>query len=351
MSKKELSGIRLMAKKLGVSTATISRALSPSTAHMVKEERRKEIIELADKLRFRPNPGARLIQRGVVQSIGVLIPRQEDVFFSEFYGRFMGGMIQSLSHTDWEVRISALKGENSDIVGELRRVALGCSGLIYAGLPLTTEQVDSLSGYHSPLILLRSTLPPDYPVDKVNCHVLGVDNYNGAITAIKYITQLGHRDLGIVLGPPDSRDFAEREKGYRDGLEKVGIPARDEMFFQGSYDQETGRAACDYFMSRDKRPTALICSSDSAAFGALYHAKDMGVSCPADLSIIGYDDGPWAISCMPRLTTIRQPLGKLTNCAANLLMQSILDPKTPFAQKIELPVVLNTRESTAYLKR
>ena len=74
MREKKLNGIRLMAQKLGVSTATISRALSPETSHLVKEERRKEILELADKMRYRPNPGARLIQRGVGSTIGVLIP-------------------------------------------------------------------------------------------------------------------------------------------------------------------------------------------------------------------------------------------------------------------------------------
>ena len=74
MREKELTGIRLIAKELGVSTATISRALNPGTAHLVKEEKRQEILELADKMRYRPNPGARLIQRGVSSTIGVLIP-------------------------------------------------------------------------------------------------------------------------------------------------------------------------------------------------------------------------------------------------------------------------------------
>jgi DNA-binding LacI/PurR family transcriptional regulator len=145
MKEKQLTGIRLMAQKLGVSTATISRALSPETSHLVKEERRKAILELADKMRYRPNPGARLIQRGMSSTIGVLIPGDEDVFFSEFYGRFMGGMIQAIKDTDWEVRINALKDGSENVLDEFRRVGLGCSGLIYAGLPLTT------AGYGSTL--------------------------------------------------------------------------------------------------------------------------------------------------------------------------------------------------------
>ena len=350
MKQKELTGIRLMAKELGVSTATISRALSPETSHLVKEERRKEILELADKMRYRPNPGARLIQRGINPTLGVLIPGEEDVFFSEFYGRFMGGMIQAINDTDWEVRINALKGDSENILDEFRRIGLGCSGLIYAGLPLSKEQVEELSGYHSPLILLNSVLPPDYPVDEVGCHVMGVDNYNGAITAAKYIGQLGHKRVGVILGPTDSRDFSERARGYRDGFKLAGIEWEVSLVFQGSYDQESGRAGCDYFLKCKEPPSALICASDNIAFGALDCAKENGLNCPKDLSIIGFDDGPWAIACSPKLTTIRQPLGALTGRAVQLLIKSVSELSARKAQRIDLSAVLNIRESTTFFR-
>lgn len=350
MSKKELTGIRLMAQTLGVSTATISRALNPGTSHLVKAERREEIMELADKMRYRPNPGARLIQRGVSPTVSVLIPEDEDVFFSEFYARFMGGMVKAMSDSDWEVRINALgRGAGSgDILDELRRAGLGCSGLIYAGVPLTEEEIGRISGYHSPLVLLSSVLPPGYPVDSVNCHVLGVDNYNGARDALRYIVQLGHKNVGVILGPSESRDFSERERGYRDGVKAAGLELDERMFFRGSYDQESGRAACEYFLSLDPVPTALVCASDNIAFGALDYAKGQGVDCPKGISIIGFDDGPWAIACSPKLTTVRQPLGALTERAASILVNAAVDPGEGL--HIELPTSLNVRESTAYVR-
>jgi DNA-binding LacI/PurR family transcriptional regulator len=351
MKEKELTGIRLMAQKLGVSTATISRALNPETSHLVKEERRKDILELADKMRYRPNPGARLIQRGVSSTIGVLIPSDEDVFFSEFYGRFMGGMLQAIKDTDWEVRINALKDGSGSVLDEFRRVGLGCSGLIYAGQPLTTKGMDQLSEYHSPLILMSSVIPPDYPIEKVGCHVLGIDNYGGAVTAAKYIAKQGHKRIGLIVGPDESRDFSERTKGYLDGLKQAGIIVSDDMVFQGSYDQESGRAGCEYFMGKESMPTALICASDNIAFGALDYAKDHGVSCPKDVSIIGFDDGPWAIACSPKLTTIRQPLGALTSRAVEVLMQAVGDPSADCRQRVNLSPVLNTRESTTYARK
>ena len=336
-----------MAEQLGVSTATISRALNPETSHKVKEKRRREILELADKMRYHPNPGARLIQQGHNATLGVLIPSQEDVFFSEFYGRLLGGVIHAVTGTDWGVRINTISLSGKGVLDEFRRVGLGSSGLIYAGTPLTAQQVDELSCYYSPLVLLSSALPPEYPVEKVGCHVLGVDNYNGAISAVNYIVGLGHKCIGVILGPGESRDFAEREKGYREGLAHAGIELDEDMIFRGSYDQETGRAGCRYFMAKKQMPTALICASDSIAFGAMDHAKEQGLKCPRNISIIGFDDGPWAMACSPKLTTIRQPLGALIEHAVALLGNSIKDPGANHRQRLFLTGYLKVRESTA----
>ena len=349
MRKKELHGIRLMAQNLGVSTATISRALSPETSHLVKEERRKEILELADKMRYRPNPGSRLIQRGVGSTIGVLIPGDEDVFFYEFYGRFLNEMIQATKDTVSEVRINALTHETGNILEELRHIGLGCSGLVYAGLPLSIEDMDQISNYHSPLILLNSVIPVEYPIEKVNCHVIGVDNYGGAVAAANYIAKQGHKRIGLVVGPEESRNFSERTKGYLDCLKKAKISIPDEMIFAASYDQESGRAGCEYFMGQKQMPTALICASDNIAFGALDFAKEHGLKCPKDVSIIGFDDGPWAMACTPKLTTMRQPIGTLTARAVDILMQSVADPEANYRQHINLDTILNIRDSTRFM--
>ena len=247
------------------------------------------------------------------------------------------------------MRINTIKQDAEDFVDELRRIGLGCSGLIYAGLPITEKQIEDLKYYHSPLVLLRSVLQPEYPLDAVPCHTLGVNNYQGVVDSIKYVTQLGHKNIGIILGPRESRNFAEREDGYGAALEQCGIEATDDMFFHGSYDQGAGRAGIRYFLGQKKKHTALICSSDNAAFGALYEAKDAGLKCPEYLSIIGFDDGPWAISCAPKLTTVRQPLANLADRSVSVLMQSILDPSNHKVQSIELSTTISKRDSTAYL--
>jgi LacI family transcriptional regulator/LacI family repressor for deo operon, udp, cdd, tsx, nupC, and nupG len=123
------------------------------------------------------------------------------------------------------------------------------------------------------------------------------------------------------------------------------------MIFQGLYDQESGRMGCEYFLGKESVPTALICSSDNIAFGALDYAKDQGASCPRDISIIGFDDGPWAIACSPKLTTIRQPLGALTARAVQIIMQAVGDSSADYRQRVDLSAVLNIRQSTSCVRK
>jgi LacI family transcriptional regulator len=344
--KKELSGIRLIAKELGVSTATISRALNPETCHKVKESRRRQILELADQMHYRPNPGARILQRGHQNSIAVLVPSEEDLFFSEFYGRFLGGLISSVDKAGWGLQINTFNPSEDNHLDELRYLGLGTSGLIYLSSPLTTEQVDALSGFHRPLILINSALPPKLALKSVPCHVLGAGNSRGASLAVKHLLELNHQRIGLIMGPLKSRDFEERHAAYIRALRQGGIEVSDEAIYLGSYNQETGRAGCEYFLSRPTPPTALLCANDSIAFGALDFLKEQGLSCPKDLSIIGYDDGPWATACSPKLTTIRQPLRAMSERAVSLLLHAVDNHSNKY-QHILMDPVLNVRESTS----
>ena len=359
MKKTQLSGIRLLADELNVSTATISRALNPDTAHLVKEDRRKTILELADKLRYRPNPGARLIQGGVSPTITILVNEDPCIFTSPFYGRLMSGVVRATQGTDWDMRISTLKDTSGNILDKFRQVGLGCSGIVYMGRVLTTEEMDLLSDYHGPLVLLSSVITPNFPIDQVPCHVLEADHYGGASAAAKFIVEQGHRDIGLILTKDNIndlknleltlgvRDFLDRKNGYLDALKESKVSINEDMIFYGTNEQKTGRAGFDYFRAKKQMPTALICDTDFIAIGAMNRARDNGLNCPNGISIIGFDDDPWAISCSPKLTTIHQPLEELAARSIEILTKSILDSSVDFRQHIILDTNLKIRESVA----
>jgi DNA-binding LacI/PurR family transcriptional regulator len=316
MSQEVKSGIRLIAEMLDISPATVSRALREETAHLVKEARRKQIIDLADRMQFRPNPGARLLQKGLNPLLAVVIPSDEDVFFSEYYGRLMSGMLHAVAETDWDIRIATLNKRTGN--------------------------------YHRPLVVMKSVIPPEFELSEVDAHLVGVENTEGAFTAAKYLTQLGHKKIGILTGPATSRDFVERRKGYFDGLESAGIKTPGEYIYEGSYDHDAGREGCEALLSLDNPPTALLCANDAIALGALDIAKELGRRCPDDLSIIGFDDGPWAQSCNPKLSTIRQPLRQVSERCINILMKAATKVVSASHRDVmNLQVTLTIRDSTS----
>lgn len=345
------AGIVEIAHRLKISPSTVSRALRPETAHLVQAERRKKIRELADELRFSPHPGARMLRRGVNAALTVVVPLDENIFFSEFYGRFLSGTLHAAAARGWDVHIATLR--RSREVGfsdALQQVGLDTSGVIYLGEPLSREEVQGLRGYRRPLVITKSALPHDVPVADLGLSVVGVDNLSGARAAAGLVLQLGHRRVGLVLGPTGSRDTHEREQGYRDVLDRAGVRPPPEWVFRGDFSPDTGRAAITAFLSRAERPTAVCCASDEIAFGALDAARLAGLRCPEDISIVGFDDGPWASVCRPALTTVRQPLADLAERAVSLIVEAATHPgRSPRPTRGDFPAAIVIRESTQAL--
>lgn len=326
----------------------VSRALRPETAHLVRAERRQKILELADKLQFSPHPGARMLRQGVNATLTVVVPLDENIFFSEFYGRFLSGTLHAAAARNWEVHIATLRRTSgADFRETLQHISRDTSGVIYLGEPLTAAEVDRLRGYRRPLVLTKSALPNDTSVAELGLPVVGVDNLSGARSAASLLVQLGHRRIGLIVGPASSRDAFERKQGYLNVLEKAGLSPRPEWIFEGAFNAETGRAAIASFLARSERPTALCCASDEIAFGALDATYRANLRCPDDLSIVGFDDGPWASICRPALTTVRQPLADLAERAVSLIVESATHPdRPPPPSNGDFPAAIVIREST-----
>lgn len=330
MKTSDKAGIITIAQKLGISPATVSRALRPETAQLVKEERRKEILDLADKLHFTPNPGARSLRKGFSPVLSVIIPHDENIFFSEFYGRFLSGALHAAAPRGWDVRISTMRSgkHDEDFFETLQHLGMDSSGIIYLAEPLSLQDYDYLKKYRRPYVILKSALPADAEIVANDSHVIGVDNRAGAMTAASFLAQLGHRRIGLVLGPQSSIDARERTAGYLAALKQSGITPPPAHIFEGNFSHETGRSAFEHIFRNGNtdsaaKPTALCCASDEIAFGLIDAARAAGLRCPEDISVIGFDDGPWATVTQPKLTTIRQPLADLAERAVGRLVEMV----------------------------
>jgi DNA-binding LacI/PurR family transcriptional regulator len=350
-SKKQKDGIVQIATRLGVSPSTVSRALRQETAHLVSPERRKEILDLADHLRFSPNPGARILRRGLNTTLTVVVPLDENIFFSEFYGRFLAGSLHAAATRGWDVHICTLrKTARSDFRESLQHLGLNSSGIIYFAEPLSESDVNKLQGYRRPLVLTKSVLPPNVDPSLIGAPVVGIDNRAGARSAATLLLQLGHRKIGLILGPQASRDAIERKDGYLEALAREEAAPKPEWVFEGPFNAETGRAAMAAFLRSSDRPTAVCCANDEIAFGVIDAARSAGLRCPNDLSVVGFDDGMWATACRPALTTVRQPLADLAERAVSLLVEAATRPPMPSARFVgDMPAALVIRDSTRVL--
>ncbi|HEY1848563.1 MAG TPA: LacI family DNA-binding transcriptional regulator, partial [Opitutaceae bacterium] len=346
-------GIVQIAARLGVSPSTVSRALRQETAHLVSPARRTEILDLVDKLRFSPNPGARILRKGLNATLTVVVPLDENIFFSEFYGRFLAGSLHAAAVRNWDVHICTLhKAPRTDFRESLQHLGLDSSGIIYLAEPLTEGDVQKLQGYRRPLVLTRSVLPPNVDPASLGIPVVGIDNVGGAGSAANLLLQLGHRKIGLLLGPPASRDAVERKEGYLETLRRAGAEPRPEWVFDGSFNAETGRAGMQAFLRGAERPTGICCANDEIAFGAIDAARSAGLSCPGDISIVGFDDGLWATVCRPALTTVRQPLADLAERAVSLLVEAATRPvQIHGSLPSNLAAALVIRDSTQVVSR
>jgi LacI family repressor for deo operon, udp, cdd, tsx, nupC, and nupG len=352
-SKKPKDGIVQIATRLGVSPSTVSRALRQETAHLVSPERRKKILDLADRLRFSPNPGARILRRGLNATLTVVVPLDENIFFSEFYGRFLAGSLHAAAARNWDVHICTLrKTPPTDFLEALQHLGVDSSGIIYLAEPLTEADVHKLKSYRRPLVLTRSVLPPDVDPGLIGAPVVGIDNSGGAGSAANLLLQLGHRKIGLLLGPPSSRDAKERKDGYMETLKRSAATPRPQWIYEGPFNAETGRAGMAAFLKGTDRPTALCCANDEIAFGAIEVARAAGLNCPGDISVVGFDDGLWATVCRPALTTVRQPLADLAERAVSLLVETATRPaQSHVALPSNLAAALVIRDSTQVVAR
>ena len=342
------TGIVQIAASLGVSPSTVSRALRRETAHLVRADRRKQIMDLAEKQHFSPNPGARMLRKGINTTLTVVVPLDENIFFSEYYGRFLAGTLHAAAARGWGVHISTMRrGEGTSFREAMQQLSLDSSGIIYLAEPLSTLEIEQLKGFRRPFVLTKSTLPESTNVRELGVPVVGVDNLSGARSVASLLLQLGHRRIGLLLGPDGSRDAHERKQGYLEMLQKAGAVPRPEWIYSGTFSAETGRTGIARIMQSGERPTAICCANDEIAFGAVHAAHLAGMRCPEDISIVGFDDGFWATACQPALTTIRQPLADLAERAVGLIVEAANDPgRSRRVITDDMPAPMMIREST-----
>ncbi len=179
---------------------------------------------------------------------------------------------------------------------------------------------------------------------------ISLDNRAAAKAMTEHLIELGHRRIGLIKGPKSSPLTRDRVAGYQDALNQAGIEADPALVCHGDFSLKAGDDGAAAMLALPDRPTALFCENDEMAIGALKRIRQSGLRVPEDISLVGFDDIPFAAYCDPPLTTISQPAEAFGQRAVEMLIALI--EKKPLAERhVVLPFELTLRESTARVRQ
>lgn len=323
-----------VAKLAGVSTATVSRVINSPEA--VRDQTRKKVIRAMKICNYKYNALARGFATKQSNTIGLIIPNINNPVFAD--------STQGVQDCADKRKVQVILGnsyyqydQEEKLVNTLREKQV--DGLIITTTKLKGAVLKTLLDEDFPFVLLFSTIKGG-PMSAV-----GVDNYRGGYRATEHLVTLGHRRIGMVAGSFSITDRSyHRWHGYRMCLRDHGISYDKELLVQTDYSLESGRDAVKKLLALKDQPSAVFCSNDYIALGAMKGARELGLNLPSDLSIVGFDDMQTASYLVPALTTIRQPAYEIGEIATELLFQRMETPTKPVQRMLESSLII--REST-----
>jgi len=329
--------IRDVARSAGVSVSTVSRVLNSKVD--VAEETMDRVRAVIDELGYASSLAARGMRSHRTNLIGLVV---SDVA-STYVQAILRGANRFISKIDYDLIIytngRSWRVGNAEL--EVRYVTL-LNGSIADGTIVVTPTAHNFQR-GVPLVIID-------PNDE-NPDILSIiaTNREGALEAMKYLLDLGHRRIGHITGRLDLVSGKQRLSGYMDGLESAGIAYDASLVSEGDYTLETTLVCAKQLLEMAEPPSAIFAGNDMSAMAVYQVAQEMGIRIPDQLSVIGFDNLPESIYCIPSLTTVDQNVETMGFIATELLMQ-VVRGETPESNRYILPTRLVIRESCRCVK-
>ena len=330
--------LKAVAEHVSLSPGTVSAVLNnaPSAEH-IPEHTRSRILAAARELNYRPNFFARSLRKKRTYTIGVIA---HDI--GEGYGSLVIGGIENYARQKDYFFITGVHHHDPELFEKYSRLLLerGVEGFITVdlnlahSLPLPTVAVSG-HGQH----------------EGVTNIVL--DHRCAARLALQHLVELGHREIALMRGNAASSDSEDRWHAIAEAARELGVEIRGELTVQLESDDPTPELGYPYakeLLARHRPFTALFAFNDVSAIGAMRAFQEAGLRVPADISVVGFDDIQGAAFHYPSLTTVRQPLFRMGEIAAETLVERI-EGRKDYAQEIAVEPELVVRESTAQAPR
>ena len=329
-----MATIRDVAKRAGVSIATVSyvingsKPVAPATATRVRRA--------MEELDYHPNAAAQSLRTRTTHVVGVVVSDITNPFFSTL----VRGAEDCAREHDYSVLICNT-GETAE--NERRYLNLlarrRVDGLLLAPTGKNDDLIRRLIHRGMHIIFVDRSLP-DLPAPAVLS-----ENEEGAYLATSLLIENGHRRIGIVLGLPNASTTAERLQGYRRALAEYGIEEDHDLVVYGYSHVQGAREACRRLLAQGNPPTAIFACNNLMTIGTMCAIREFGLRCPADISVVGFDDFDWTEAFEPPLTTIAQQPYQMGWEAMRLLLDGLSGTGVDGSREIRLEVQLKVRGS------
>ena len=327
--------IKDIAKQLGVTASTVSRALAGNTR--IAASTRKRVVETATTMGYEPNIIASSLRKGKSDIIGMIVPGINRSYFS----KVISGVEEILNPAGFNLIISQTHESFANEKRAIQVLLRNRVGGIIMSLSVQTKEFEHLKDVGKqgvPLIQFDRICKDIGGTKIVN------DNYMGAYLAVKHLLKSGYRKIAHFSGSLRLNVYLERLKGYKSALEESGIAYDETFVFENSITREVGRVNIEIAL-KELGADALFSSSDYSALGALDKLKELKVKVPEDFGVVGFSNEPFAELMHPSLSSVEQNPHEMGNRIAQSVIKAIRGEKD--IKNINIPVRLIVRESSS----
>lgn len=330
-----MSSVRAIADALGVSVATVSRALNNHPG--VSEEMRKRVLQTADRNGYRPSVG-----RKPTNVIGLAYPNEPvKADFGAFEAVLLAGVLEGVNERKFDLTfINVNRDKNRSETYEQFFNRKGVRGVIFRPLD-NSGMAEEIAADGFPMVLVADRS------DDARVNFIDSDSRRTSRQAVEHLIGLGHKRIGLAIHRVADSDHRDREAGYRAALDAAGIETEESLIVRAEASPEGGAMMLTSLLEQDNPPTGIYFTNPLSTVGALHKCLQLGIRVPKDLSIVGFDDGDIRMRTFPRFTAVCQDAQSLGLEAARWLTRSLTGEANGTFREIR-PTTLAVLDSTSF---
>jgi LacI family transcriptional regulator len=302
--------IRDVAARAGVSVATVSKVINDR--YGVSAATLARVRAVIEELGYEASLVAQSLRNHRTNVIGILVADLEP-----FSTELLKGAADAIRGSGFELVVYSAGGRTGDPVGWEKRYLSRLSGTLVDGAVLVTPAVSLEAVPGTPVVAVDPHTGPSH------LPTIDSDNLRGAQLATEHLLELGHRRIAFLSGRPDLQSAELRKTGYLRALTAAGITPDEDLIRIGAYDPEVSAASAHALLTSPDRPTAVFAANDISAIATVSAARELGLTVPDDLSVVGFDNVPESALCRPPLTTVDQPIREMGHRAIRMLIALI----------------------------